>query len=719
MAGIGSDGANLYLFHESTIARLAALESGVEPTHIYNILSFGADPTGAADSRPAYEAAFAAVTAAGGGVVHTPYGVYKVTRAGSAPYSLSVPSRTKMTFAPGATLKHPPGLPDTSVVILMIDDEDDVTIDGGVFDGNWGLPLTTVSLASNRATLPATTINVGSTAGFPSSGSFILVSRNGEQNITYTGTTATSFTGCTGGTGGIALGDYIGTITTGDGINHSTQSTAQNHGIMVRGSRNVAIRGAKFRQIYGDGIWIGHKSNDSTVHAEGVTIDNVHLDISGRHGIAIAGPAERVSVTGSSFRNTLIEAFDFESVGDNNWIRDVSIHQCHFGHWWNPAKSTRTAEIAISVIGPQPSQPGPSNLLRKVRITECTLEGCILISSASDVQVLNCESVQDFPGKSYSNIFLDHWNHNIWVYGNFVYNRTTDPDPVNVYGGCITAMHYGTHQTQGVVIENNRCHPKNGLKGIVVHGTGGTPGDSGTASGVTATTLTDGSKSWTTNAFATHYVRMGGAMGSIESNTATVLTVNQWCSERGEALPTPTAGPYEILATGDYVQVRGNHIDCTNLGDGGGGFGIYLAADQFGTRAIIERNVIRNAGTDAINLKQPGSPAWEDIQLVDNTAWDDQVTPTCTSVVRFQSTGLANVASLTMRNNQARRSGMAVLSGLTSGVWLVNDGDMQEWAGFGAPTFTAPKGSTYHRKDGAAGTCLYVNESGSTTWVAK
>jgi hypothetical protein len=39
--------------------------------------------------------------------------------------------------------------------------------------------------------------------------------------------------------------------------------------------------------------------------------------------------------------------------------------------------------------------------------------------------------------------------------------------------------------------------------------------------------------------------------------------------------------------------------------------------------------------------------------------------------------------------------------------------------GSGAPTHSAAKGSLHLRTDGGAGTCFYVNESGSTTWVAK
>jgi hypothetical protein len=38
-------------------------------------------------------------------------------------------------------------------------------------------------------------------------------------------------------------------------------------------------------------------------------------------------------------------------------------------------------------------------------------------------------------------------------------------------------------------------------------------------------------------------------------------------------------------------------------------------------------------------------------------------------------------------------------------------------AGTGAPTFTAPQGSLYIRIDGGAGARLYMNSTGSTTWI--
>lgn len=56
-------------------------------------------------------------------------------------------------------------------------------------------PQTTLSGAH---TLPAVTITVASTAGFPDAGTIILP---GNQRVTYTGKTATAFTGCSGGSG--------------------------------------------------------------------------------------------------------------------------------------------------------------------------------------------------------------------------------------------------------------------------------------------------------------------------------------------------------------------------------------------------------------------------------------------------------------------------------------------------------------------------------------
>lgn len=47
-------------------------------------------------------------------------------------------------------------------------------------------------------------------------------------------------------------------------------------------------------------------------------------------------------------------------------------------------------------------------------------------------------------------------------------------------------------------------------------------------------------------------------------------------------------------------------------------------------------------------------------------------------------------------------------------------GPVYIYSGTGAPGFVAPKGSTFQRSDGGAGTCFYVNEDGTGGgWVAK
>ncbi len=67
---------------------------------------------------------------------------------------------------------------------------------------------------------------------------------------------------------------------------------------------------------------------------------------------------------------------------------------------------------------------------------------------------------------------------------------------------------------------------------------------SGTATGSTATTMTNASAIWGTNAYAGLTVTMGGSTGTILSNTVTVLTINAW------APLAPVTGPYVVSAPG-------------------------------------------------------------------------------------------------------------------------------------------------------------------------
>jgi hypothetical protein len=79
--------------------------------------------------------------------------------------------------------------------------------------GGWGGtlgPAHTTTVGSGGVTSSATTINVASTTGFTSPTGTISI---GDEVITYTGTTGTSFTGCTRGVGSTAAahnsGDFV------------------------------------------------------------------------------------------------------------------------------------------------------------------------------------------------------------------------------------------------------------------------------------------------------------------------------------------------------------------------------------------------------------------------------------------------------------------------------------------------------------------------------
>lgn len=81
-----------------------------------------------------------------------------------------------------------------------------------VIGGTPAAASTTVAAASDGAKLPRTTINVASTTGFGSTGSFlVLTDADGFVEIFYTGKTGTSFTGCTNGVGTISVGTIVKT----------------------------------------------------------------------------------------------------------------------------------------------------------------------------------------------------------------------------------------------------------------------------------------------------------------------------------------------------------------------------------------------------------------------------------------------------------------------------------------------------------------------------
>ncbi len=90
-----------------------------------------------------------------------------------------------------------PAPPPGQVVVAMVDIKELQTEN------------TTITAASNGQTLPQSTINVASTAGFRSSGTIAVVTSAGTMPVSYTGITPTSFTGCAGGTGTMSTGGFV------------------------------------------------------------------------------------------------------------------------------------------------------------------------------------------------------------------------------------------------------------------------------------------------------------------------------------------------------------------------------------------------------------------------------------------------------------------------------------------------------------------------------
>ena len=68
---------------------------------------------------------------------------------------------------------------------------------------------TTIDVPSDAMVLPQAIINVVSTAGFPTSGTILVNTNTGVEQIAYTNITATTFTGCTGGTGTMSTGGAV------------------------------------------------------------------------------------------------------------------------------------------------------------------------------------------------------------------------------------------------------------------------------------------------------------------------------------------------------------------------------------------------------------------------------------------------------------------------------------------------------------------------------
>lgn len=189
---------------------------------VFNIRDYGAVQGNPTLNRTALTNACAAAAAVGG-IVFIPAGVWQLSRDGANAWAFKVLGSNYMIMGTrGASwLQLTAGQTEVPCPLLLLDDNVGITLNQIGVDGNWGDPITDIANASALAVLPTATINVVSTAGFPSSGYiYVVSSASGDsQMVQYNGITATSFQNCSGGTGYLQKGNKVSRV---DGLNLAT-----------------------------------------------------------------------------------------------------------------------------------------------------------------------------------------------------------------------------------------------------------------------------------------------------------------------------------------------------------------------------------------------------------------------------------------------------------------------------------------------------------------
>ncbi len=720
---------------------------GSEAGGSYSVLNVTDSPylatgDGVTDDRSAIQAALDAA-ATDGSAVFFPPGTYIIGRSPSVTFGITVPANVTMFGVRGKSwIKQAPAMTSTACPMIRVTDADNVVIRDLGVHGNWGNGYTIVTVSSHNVALPQATINVKDTTEFPSTGTFTIMSSAGAEVITYTGKTSTTFTGCSGGTGRIYLNTELCVLDDNTGINHSNQTDPQNHGVMIRGSNNVSVHRVLFRQIYGDGIWAGCSATSLSRPARDLHISECDIEVTGRNAISLGQACDGVTIRDCQTRNIFAQSVDLEPVSQG--LRNITVDHCKLGLWFNPTNVARDVNSPISLTGGNFIANSTAIHARGVTITNCVIPGPVVIQSATDVLVARNRITCDHAGLSYSPIFIRMHTDGITVRDNWIYDRTT-ASTAGLHNASITVRFYGSGtgiaQPAGVKIVGNKVFPRNGNRGIEVNGTGSHAYSTGpiiadetnTATSTTLNSMTRTGAGWTVNAWTGWMVRIGSATGTVQSNTSDTLTLFDpwttattsqvcWFDPLGAPVNTPTAGTYLLWKPDGVVVVDDNEIDCSDDGNGAGGAGVAVESDRAGMRVVVRNNRVLNATGPAFEIDCVDSDrSILDLQLIDNYAWDNQLTPTTTAAVNFTATTF--ITKLTMRGNHAGTGVSTLLNGLTTGTWLLSDGKPAEWAGYGSPesVVTAPVGSTYLRIDGGVGTCLYTKESGTsnTGWKSK
>lgn len=600
------------------------------------------------------------------------------------------------------------------------------------FDKDQG--ATTIAAGSDGLSLPQATINVVDTTKFPASSAVPNVVQvftgAGWQSITYTGKTPTTLTGCAGGTGTMTLGGAVTYVDgAGNQIGAPPQVDPKNYLAFIRGSdgnirrpnKQIVFEDCDFVNAYGDCVWLGAWTED-------VVIRNCRGRVTARNGITLSSFIKGVTIDGCNFNEIFTSALDSEPVDAP--VQDVTITNSTFGPWVIPK------DIVMSLQGGVVGRAAEWNYIRNVRVTNCKINGPVLITNAKDVVVTKNEIRVDYPNSLVSPLKITMNCQGVVCEDNAVYARHTPTDRLNYGVISLSRWPMGVNsaaQPGDVAVRHNRVYARNNTDGIYVEAVGGYEGYAGTAltytppAGPTTNgTITVSGTPWSAQLdyWLGHQIRMGGKVANIVGNTADTLSISPlyefytsglaWADEQGRPTSAPAAGPFEILATGGRTEIVGNKIDCRNAdGWGNGRYGINLDTTttwDFGYndgRLSVRDNDVRGAirGVN-VNVEAGTSAPTKELEVVNNKAWDDQVPPVATHNLYFTNSNL--ITLLTVHGNTQEGSIIPV-TGLT-GVWRQSDSWPGSYAGDVDPNglIFAPPTATYQH---LAANAVYVKES--------
>lgn len=644
---------------------------------VFDVTEYGADRTGTVVANDAIATAWAAAAAVSGSAVFLPPGTYMLERDGAAAWCLDLSGDVTLLGVPGKTvIKAEAGMPAESISLLHFDEQENITIRDVIFDGNWG----------------ATT----------------------------------------------------GVTTTQTGINHSTQVDPKSHAVVLRGTDNVLIENCIFQNMYGDGVWLGAAADDDlTDITTQVTIRKCRFDLCARNGISFGAPAHGVTIDDCYFNDIYTSAIDAEPQGGPfNGCRNVVINNCHLRGWWN----WQYNNLMISAPAGDPTGYNIGSAARTWRITNNRIYGSIYVAGGLDVVIRDNYFYNETSDAAYAlaPIWISHCSDQVLIEGNTIYDDATKSAASGGPHNGAIQIAFGSNgdlnaQPIGVTVRDNKIFARNGVHGIWVNSPGGfTRADStavvsatsGTATASADASVTHTGAGWTVNRYAGWTITMGGKQALILSNTSEVLTLqpaysgviaSAWFTPIGEMTTAPSHGAYTISSKAGLVDIEGNAIDCGADGNAAGGDGIYLFNDRAGGRIRVANNAIKNVTSYGVFVVGAASKPVLLLEIVDNKCWDDQAVATSSAAIRFADAGsLTSIVKVIMRGNALVGGMSTLLSGVSAGVWLVQDGDVQIWTGYDAPSHTAAAGSLYLRKNpDDATSALYVNTDGATTWSAR